>query len=112
MEKINSLIQQLVSEIFARDLALKPSIFLTITKVDTTKDLRYAKIFVSIFPESGTEYIVKTLRKEKNLIQRKLHGKLTCKPLPSIEFIVDDTEQHADTVEKILASLRNEDMNV
>lgn len=112
MEKINSLIQQLVAEIFARDLSLKPSAFVTITKVDTTKDLRYAKVFVSIFPESETEYVVKTLKKEKGTVQRILHGKLTCKPLPRIEFITDETERHADEVEKILVSLHNEDMKL
>lgn len=97
-----------MSEILSRDLNLKPGIFITISKVDTTKDLRYTRIFISIFPQKETEYTVKTLEKEKHSIQGILNKKLHLKILPRIEFKVDTTEAEADGIEKILKKIGGE----
>ncbi|MFH0969820.1 MAG: 30S ribosome-binding factor RbfA [Patescibacteria group bacterium] len=105
IEKINELIKQQISEIIPRELNLKPGIFLTVAKVDTTKDLRYTRIFISIFPEKETNYVLKTLKKEIHFLQGKLNKKLAIKIMPRIEFTVDLTELKADKVEKILRDI-------
>jgi ribosome-binding factor A len=102
ISKINELVRQQVSEIISRELNLKPGVFLTIAKVDTSRDLRYTRIFISIFPERDINYAIETLKKETHLIQGKLNKKLFIKIVPKIEFIVDTTELKADEVEKLL----------
>lgn len=102
IEKINELIKQQISEIISRELDLKPGVFVTVAKVDTAKDLRYTRIFVSIFPERESDYVLKTLRKEVYRLQGVLNKKLSMRPLPKIEFYQDATESKADEVEKIL----------
>ena len=67
--KINELIKRHVSELLSRELSLKPGIFLTVSKVDTSRDLRYTKIFISVFPHKESEYAIKTLEKEIYSIQ-------------------------------------------
>jgi ribosome-binding factor A len=106
IEKINELIKQQVSEIIPRELNLKPGIFLTVAKVDTSKDLRYTRIFISIFPEKETNYIRETLKKETYFLQGKLNKKLAIKIIPKIEFVIDLTESKADEVEKILSDIK------
>lgn len=103
--KINSLIQKNLGEILTRDLSLKPGVFITIAKVDTSPDLRYTRIFVSIFPEKEIDYGAKTLAKELYQIQGKLNKKLVMRPLPKIEFRVDLTESKADEIEKLLKQI-------
>jgi len=103
--KINSLIQRHISEIIIRDISLKPGVFVTVAKVDTTPDLRYTRIFVSIFPEKEINYTVKTLEKELYQIQGALNKKLAMRPLPKIEFKVDMTESRADEIEKLLKEI-------
>lgn len=103
--KINELIKKHISEIISRDLSLKPGIFVTIAKVDTTPDLRYTRIFVSIFPEKEIAYAVKTLEKELYQIQGTLNKKLAMRPLPKIEFKIDLTESRADEIEKLLKQI-------
>lgn len=105
IEKINALLLQQVSELFARELSLKPGVFITTTKVDTARDLRYAKIFVSIFPEKDIDYAMTALKNAKGAIQKEIHGKLRMKPLPKLTFIYDPTEAEADKIEKILLEL-------
>lgn len=105
IQKINALIQQQMSEIFARDLSIKLGIFVTITKVDTIPDLRYTRVFVSVFPEKEMHYVSETLKKERLRMQKTLHKRLHMKPLPKITFILDNTEAEADKIEKILLQL-------
>lgn len=105
IQKINSLVQQYVSEIITRDLSLKEGVFITIPKVDTSADLRYARVFISIYPEKEIGYTLKTLKKEIYKIQGILNKKLRMRPLPKIEFRVDMTEARADEIEKLLKEI-------
>lgn len=102
INKINSLIKQQISQILSCDLNIKPGIFLTVSKVDTSKDLRYTQVFVSAFPESEANYVLKTLEKEIYFLQGKLNKKLGTKILPRLEFKIDNTEAKANQVEKII----------
>lgn len=108
IEKINELIRQQISEIISRELNLKPGIFLTISKVDTSKDLRYTRIFISIFPERETNYALETLKKEAYFIQGKLNKKLFLKIIPRVEFVIDKTESNANEIEKLLNNIKEE----
>ena len=105
LPRINELIKKHISEIISRELDLKPGVFVTVAKVDTTPDLRYTRIFVSIFPEKEIKYGAKTLEKELYQIQGALNKKLSMRPLPKIEFKIDMTESKADEIEKLLKNI-------
>ncbi|HPN96599.1 MAG TPA: 30S ribosome-binding factor RbfA [Candidatus Moranbacteria bacterium] len=105
ISKINELIRQHVSDIMLKELSLKEGVFVTIAKVDTSPDLRYTRVFISIFPESETSYVTKTLEKEIYEIQGELNRRLHMKPLPKIQFHVDKTESKADEIEKLLKEI-------
>lgn len=105
IEKINELIKHHINDIITRELNLKSGVFITISKVDTNKDLRYTRVFVSIFPEKEIPYATTTLKKEIYNIQGQLNSKLHMKPLPKIKFITDNTEAEADKIEKLLKEL-------
>lgn len=103
--KINKLINKNLGDIFSRNLNMKPGVFLTISKVDTTPDLRYTRISVSVFPEKEAAYAMKTLKKEAYNIQRELNKKLQMRQLPRLQFINDETESKADIIEKLLREI-------
>lgn len=108
IQKVNSLIREQISDIFSKELDLKPGVFLTILKVDTTADLRYTNVFVSVFPEKDGNYVVTALKNERNNIQKTLNKKLHMKVIPKIVFKLDNTEAQADEIEKILRQIENE----
>lgn len=105
IEKINELVKRYVGDIILKNLSLKEGIFITIAKVDTSPDLRYTRVFISIFPEKEISYTIKTLEKEIFQIQGKLNKKLHMRPLPKVEFRLDLTESKADKIEKILKEI-------
>jgi len=103
--KINELIKQNINDILLKSLSLKQGVLVTVSKVDTTPDLRYTRIFISIFPEKEEHYAAETLKKELFKIQGALNKKLPMKPLPRIEFRIDHTETKADEIEKLLKEI-------
>ncbi|MDD5463684.1 MAG: ribosome-binding factor A [Candidatus Moranbacteria bacterium] len=103
--KLNKLFKEHLGEIFQRELSLKPGVFLTIAKVDTTPDLRYTRVSISVFPFKDTDYAMKTLTKEIYSIQGALNKKLKMRPLPRLQFVSDSTEEEADKIEKILTQI-------
>lgn len=104
--KVNEQLRKLLGEIMERELSLKPGVIITIPKVDTSKDLRYTRMFVSVFPENETNYVVETLKKELSGIQKQLYSKLYMRPMPKLAFEIDTTAQEADKVEKLLMELK------
>lgn len=102
IHKINSLIKSHINDILSKDVHLKPGLFVTVSKVDTTADLRYTRIFLSVFPEKEFDYVMRTLKKEIYAIQGKLNKKLSLKIFPKIEFKVDRTPSMADKLERLL----------
>ncbi|HHX58819.1 MAG TPA: ribosome-binding factor A [Candidatus Moranbacteria bacterium] len=108
MEKINDLIRDHLAEIINREVDLSPGIFISISKVDTSADLRYAKALVSVFPEKNRATGLKVLKKNLYQIQGALNQKLHCKPLPKIVFISDETEKRADELEQIFKKIKTE----
>ena len=103
--KLNKLIKEHLGEIFQRELSLKPGVFLTIAKVDTSRDIRYTRVSLSVFPFAESNYAIKTIEKEVYSIQGALNKKLKMRPLPRLQFILDSTEEEADKIEKILIQL-------
>lgn len=106
LDRVNELIRETLAEIVAREIEMPSGVFVTVVKVDTSRDLRYARVFVSIFPEKKFGSTLKLLEKKIYFLQGLLNKKLHMKPLPRIEFVADRTEIEADKIERILRSVR------
>lgn len=106
--KVNEFILHALGEIIERELSLKRGVLVTLTRVDTTRDLRYTRVFVSAYPESERDYVLQTLRHEESRLQRALHGRLTTKIKPALSLALDTTESDADEVEYLLKKIAEE----
>jgi len=106
IEKVNELIRHHINDIILKDLSLKGGVFITIAKVDTSPDLRYTHISLSVFPEKDRNYVMSTLKKEMYKIQGILNKKLSMRPLPRVDFRLNITESKADEIEKLLKEIQ------
>ena len=106
--KINQLLKEKLGEIIRKELSLKPSVLVTIIKVDTSKDLRYAKALLSVYPETEEDYALKTLYKESKKIHKVLHQELFMKPLPKIKFLINDNQKKLSEMEEIFDKIHQE----
>ena len=100
--KINKLIKQELGKIILTDVDFSKNIILTITKVNTSADLRYADVFISVLPDEMDIEIEKKLKESIYFIQGKLNRKLHMKPLPRIRFMIDKSGEYVEKIGKLI----------
>lgn len=106
--QLNDLIRDILGGILIREIFLKEGIIITLSKVDTTRNLRATHVHLSVFPVEDRHYVMKTLEYERRNIQRLFHQRLATRPLPTIFFELDTTEDKADEVEHLLKAIEKE----
>lgn len=102
-DKISGIIQKEVSEIIQFQLKDPKIGFITITDVSVTGDLSIAKIYVSFLGQKAREEAgMKALDRSKGYIRSELAKRMTMRKVPSLIFLVDDSLEKGNKIEKII----------
>ncbi|AZT90189.1 30S ribosome-binding factor RbfA [Caldicellulosiruptor changbaiensis] len=80
---------------------------ISIVKVNMSKDLRYAKVFVSIFDKNKDNITstMKALENAKPYIRREISRRINLRFSPEISFELDDSIEYGARISKILNQL-------
>jgi ribosome-binding factor A len=92
MRRVNEAVKEVLSTHIAGDL-LDPRIgFVTVTSVETSPDLRRARVFVSVLgTEEERERSLEGLAASHGRLQAQLAAELRMKRTPVIEFVYDES---------------------
>ena len=63
----------------------------SITRVDTTGDLRYSKIYVSVLDKNQEKDVLKGLKSASGFLRRELGSRMDLRYTPELQFIADDS---------------------
>ena len=77
---------------------------ISITAVETTPDLKYCKVFVSMLDKSDCAQVLKGLKSASGYLRRELGHSLNLRNTPQLSFVQDDS---IDKGAYILGLLRN-----
>ena len=66
----------------------------SITRVDTTGDLRYSRIYVSALNKEQEKDVIKGLKSAAGYLRRELGSALRLRYTPELQFIADDSIQY------------------
>lgn len=93
--RINEEIRKELSDLFrsVKDPRVSSSL-LTITHVDTTQDLRYARIYVSALNCDDEKGLLKGLKSAAGYLRRELGSRLQLRYTPELQFFLDDSIAH------------------
>lgn len=103
INRINEEIQKELSNLFRglKDPRVQGGM-VTITHVDTTSDLRYARIFVSVLDKSQEKDVVKGLKSAAGYLRRELGASLRLRYTPELQFIADDSIEYGAHILELL----------
>jgi len=104
IERVNNLIRQEISQLLQRQIKdPRLSSFIAVTEVDTSPDLKYAKIFVScISSDEEKQEILSALAAASGFLRNELTRCLRLRRIPELSFHWDDSiEQGAHLLELI-----------
>lgn len=77
----------------------------TITRVDTTRDLRYCKVYLSILGDYDSKDMMKGLKSASGWLRRELGSTLNLRYTPELVFELDDSISHGAYINEIIAKL-------
>lgn len=77
---------------------------ISVTAVDTTPDLKFAKIYISMLDKTDCEQVLKGLKSASGYLRRELGRALQLRYTPELTFVRDDS---IDQGAHILDLLRN-----
>ena len=111
-ERVQEALRQELSRIVQNDIKDPRLGFLTITKVELTKDLRYAKVYFSVLGESKDKHLaLKGLNSAKGYIKGLLSDRIKLRFMPEIAFKIDESLEHTKEIYDILDKLKKEKDN-
>ncbi len=82
---------------------------ISITRVDTTADLRYCRVYVSMLDHSDVKEVVKGLKSAAGYLRRELGRVLTLRYTPELQFIEDDSIERGVRMVSMIDRVLEED---
>ena len=97
-ERINSNIQREISYILANEVKNPNIKYITVTAVDVTSDLSYARVYFTTLKDS--KETLKALKSAKGFIRKTLADRIELRHIPDLEFIYDESIDYGKKIEE------------
>ncbi len=105
MERINSEIQKEISIIINNEISdPRVSGFISVLKVSTTPDLKFCKVYLSIYNDNKQEAF-DAIKSAGNFIRKKLAASVKLREIPKLIFELDDGIEYSNKINKIISTL-------
>jgi ribosome-binding factor A len=106
IERVNQLIKEELSALLQRELKDPRLGFVTVTEVETSRDLRSAKVFVSVLgSEAQWQASLAALESAKGFMRNWLRQHLDLRAIPTLDFRADRSMEHAAKIQTLLRQL-------
>lgn len=109
-DRLNSLLKEVISDVIRKDVR-NPHVkeLITVTRVEITKDLHYAKVFISVIGnETEKEETLQALQTAAGFIAVTASKKVVMRYFPELTFKLDDSVDKHMRIEKLLGEITNE----
>ncbi len=104
MGRINEEIQRELAALLPTVKDPRVTGMISVTAVETTPDLKYAKVYISALDKSAEEQVLKGLKSASGWLRRELGRALGLRNTPELSFVRDDS---IDKGAHILSMLRD-----
>jgi ribosome-binding factor A len=103
MRRVNEVMREVLAAAIASDLKDPRIGFVTVTAVETSPDLRSARVFVSVLgDEEEREATLAGLRSAHGVLQAAVARQMRIKRTPTLSFQYDDTAEKAQRITELM----------
>lgn len=109
-DRMNEEVKKGISEIVREMKDPRVSAMTTITSCEVTRDLKYAKVRVSVYDkdDKARRETVETLNRAAGFIAHELGGRILIRHVPQLSFQLDDSIAYSVHISEILQSLHSD----
>lgn len=104
LERINDLLRTELSEVIHRSLK-DPRVggLVSITQVETSADLRHARVYVSVFgSDDERASSMQALRSAAGFIRHEVAQRVILRHMPELEFLIDSSIERGDRILRLI----------
>jgi len=103
MRRVNELMREVIGSAITTELEDPRIGFVTVTSVDTSPDLRSARVYVSVLGgETEREASLAGLRSSHGVLQSAIARETRIKRTPTLTFHYDDTPERGVRISRLL----------
>lgn len=106
-DRINGLLRQEISKLLSHELNdPRLSGVVSITQVETSTDLRHARVYVSVLGDQQEKNTVLSgINSATRFMRRELGERLTIRYVPELSFVLDESLDEAERIFNLMDSL-------
>jgi ribosome-binding factor A len=111
IERINHLLRQEIADLLRREVkdATLSTALISITEVETSPDLRSAKVYFSVYgDEAEIEAAHAHLKRAAGFLHHNLKERLDLRHTPHLEFIFDRSLERGDRIMRLMRTIEAE----
>jgi ribosome-binding factor A len=103
MRRVDEAVREVLSDAISKDLKDPRVGFVTVTAVQTSRDLRHARVYVSVLGDEETRSAtLEGLRSAHGFLQRAIAAQMKLKHTPSLVFEYDETVERAARLTELI----------
>lgn len=108
-ERVEGQLKKEISKILQEDLKDPRIGFVTITRIDLTGDLRYARVYFSIMgDDAAKEEGLKGIKSAIGFIRKLIAERMDLRYVPELYFKLDNSLEYSINLEKTFERIKNE----
>lgn len=109
IERLNHTFMEEISSILMNEIKDENIKFVTITGVDITNDLSYAKVYFTVLDDTKKDETLRSLNKASHFIRGKISEKVEIRHTPELKFLYDESIEYGNHIEKIIEEIHKEE---
>jgi ribosome-binding factor A len=103
MRRVDEAMREVLSVAITSELKDPRVGFVTVTAVDTSPDIRHARVYVSVLGNPGERRrSLQALESAHGFLQRRIGTELRMKNTPQLQFVYDDTPERGMRITELL----------
>ena len=109
INRIESILLKEISYILANEIKDKNINFVTVTAVNVTNDLSYAKVYVTVLEDDKREITMQAINDASGFIRSKLFDRVDMRNVPELTFVYDESIAYGKKIETLIEEIKNKE---
>ena len=106
MDKINEELKKEISLVINQTMK-NPNItgIISVTKVKTSPDLKYAKVYISLINSKSKKNTIEGIKNATGYIRSEIARRVNLRYTPELSFEIDDSLEYSSRIEEIIKKI-------
>ena len=109
LDRLNHILTEEISKVISEEVKDTDVQFVTITAVDISSDLSYAKVYFTTMSNMDQKQAEKEMNEASDFFRKFVAKKMDLRQTPKLHFVYDESIAYGNKIEHIIESIHKKD---